>query len=414
MFEQSRTIAAKLGVNLIKLDQQPISAAALIIVVFLDLFILVSIFSGLDDHTGQLTSPDELIPDHCRNIVIDGNWNETNQLTRIADIASAYRNSYTRSLATNHQQLHSGCVEATELISRIKNSKATAKELSDLTKMTDQISQTNQGLAQVNDAYQTSLLENIANRPDQNNPAGVSAAVTKGASNLDSLITERDKLAKSLAAKPSISTLFEYIDSVDEQQRERLITDLRAANFWFPVKRLGMELAFLLPLVLVFWFWNSRSIVANRPLQVLVTSHLLVVVFIPVIFKVTELVYDILPRKLLEKVITILESLHLIALWHYFLMAAAIILALALIYLFQQRLFSYEKSLQKRIAKGQCQDCGSKLPAGCEACPHCGFHQFENCSSCDQPTYVHARYCIACGVERNNEKANETVESPPG
>ena len=36
--------------NLTSLDDQPLSKAALVIILFLDLFILTSIFNGLDEH----------------------------------------------------------------------------------------------------------------------------------------------------------------------------------------------------------------------------------------------------------------------------------------------------------------------------------------------------------------------------
>ena len=82
--------------NLIRLDYQPIGSAALTIVVLLDIFILFSIIDGLEDHTAQLTSPYEYIPQHCRDIVLDEEWHETDRLVRIARIVSAYRGSYYR------------------------------------------------------------------------------------------------------------------------------------------------------------------------------------------------------------------------------------------------------------------------------------------------------------------------------
>jgi hypothetical protein len=66
--------------GLINLNNQPIGKAVLTIVLFLDLFILISIFQGLSDHTSQLATPYEFIPQHCRDIVIDEDWNEDNRL----------------------------------------------------------------------------------------------------------------------------------------------------------------------------------------------------------------------------------------------------------------------------------------------------------------------------------------------
>lgn len=53
--------------HLTSLDNQPLGKAALIIIIFLDIFIITAIFNGLDQHTRQLSSPDEYIPSTCRD-----------------------------------------------------------------------------------------------------------------------------------------------------------------------------------------------------------------------------------------------------------------------------------------------------------------------------------------------------------
>jgi hypothetical protein len=57
--------------RLTRLDREPLGKAALVIVLFLDLFILISIFDGLGAHTAQLTSPSDYIPGLCRDMVLD-------------------------------------------------------------------------------------------------------------------------------------------------------------------------------------------------------------------------------------------------------------------------------------------------------------------------------------------------------
>jgi len=118
------------------------------------------------------------------------------------------------------------------------------------------------------------------------------------------------------------------------------------------------------------------------------------------LFKVLELLYEIIPKKILKKVIDLLESLQLVALWYYLLMGLAILTALALIYLLQKKLFSHERLLERRIARGQCQECGVHLQGDIAACPFCGFGQFRECSHCNRPTSVHGKYCRECGHEQ--------------
>jgi len=174
-------------------------------------------------------------------------------------------------------------------------------------------------------------------------------------------------------------------------------------NFWYPVKKLAMQLLFLLPLFAVFYAWNSASIKGSRSLQTLVSSHLLVVSFIPIFCKIIETVYDIIPKQLLHKLIALLTSLKLVAIWHYLIIALAIGAALFLIYIFQKKLFSREKLIERRIAKGECQQCGKHLPTGARACPFCGYVQFSNCPACGKPKHSQAHHCWACGAGQTKD-----------
>jgi hypothetical protein len=72
-------------------------------------------------------------------------------------------------------------------------------------------------------------------------------------------------------------------------------------NFWFPVKRLAMQMIFLLPLFVVFYAWNNTSIRKGRGIQILVSSHLLVVSFIPIFFKIIETVLRHHTEEIAEK-----------------------------------------------------------------------------------------------------------------
>jgi hypothetical protein len=385
--------------NLSSLDDQPVGKAALTILIFLDLFILISIFDGLSDHTRQLTSPSQLVPQYCRDIVIEGRWNESNRLTKLARVITESRGGYyIKDKRERSLERHPACSPITQLLFSIEDDGKVSKKLKQSLDNSREMTQINSTLKRINSAYDTSLLEDIAER--RNNRADVDSLrkdVSQKTSSLDRLTESQRALEFSLNQDKQIRELFAIVDNLTEADRDSLRSDLRKLNFWYPVKRLGMEMIFLLPLFLIFYFWNKRSLITKSPFQALVSSHLLVIVFIPVLIKITELIYDILPKKLLKQLIDLLESLKLVALWHYLMMAAIILAALALIYLFQKKLFSKEKLMEKRISNGSCQNCGRHLPANAAACPFCGFEQFKQCGNCGKATYVFARFCKECG-----------------
>ena len=386
--------------NLFNLDEQSIGKASLSVIIFLDLFIFISIFNGLDDHTGQLTRPDQLVPQFCRDIVIDEDWNKTNQLTRLARVVSNARSYYYyRDERERTHERHAVCAPISKLFLSIEDDRSLASNLKDFLGAKSEIKDLTSELGRIKGAYNTSLLEKIADKKvQQTNIDSLKKEISEKTASLNKLLRKQKLLESSLQEDNRIQKLFAIVENISEEQRIGLRDDLRQLNFWFPVKRLGMEMLFLLPLLFVFYLWNSRSISSNRPFQTLVSSHLLVVAFLPVFFKIIDLIYDIIPKKLLKHVIELLESLNLVAIWHYLLMAVSILVALALIYLFQKKLFSREKVIEKRIAKGSCQSCGKHLPPNISSCPFCGFEQFKECSHCNKLTYVHGKFCKECGL----------------
>lgn len=399
MLGRIRNKAKTITHNLASLDNQPIGKAALTVIIFLDLFILISIFNGLADHAGQLTTPGQYIPQYCRDIVIEGDWNETNRLVRLARIVSNYRGSYTLpNQRERTRKKHPICEPIARLFRSIEDDRGLSANLAEFLRLRQQTVQTKSELERIKSAYDTSLLETIAKqRKGQANVDSLRKEMARKTDSVNKLVHKQELLESSLEQDKRLRDLFGVIESVSEADRNDLRDELRQLNFWYPVKRLGMEMIFLLPLFIVFYFWNAKSISGNRPFQTLVSSHLMVIVFIPVFFKIVELIYDIIPKKLLKHIIELLESLKLVALWHYLLMGITILVALALIYLFQKKLFSREKLIEKRIAKGRCQKCGTHLPLASPACPFCGFKQFKQCSHCNEPTYVFGKYCRECG-----------------
>ncbi len=393
---------AKVRTHLTSLDEQPLGKAALLIIIFLDIFILVSIFDGLDAHTRQLSSPDAYIPNTCREIVVNRQWNPTNRIDNLSQIiisssTSPYRDEEKR------KERHPVCVPYVDLVEQIKNDKALTSIFEDRNKSEHEAKELQRAIDNLKGAYDTSLLETIAKQQkSQTKVDATKKDFQEKTSALNVLKARIASLEQTINSEAIVKLLWERLQGLQEQDRQKLITELRTLNYWYPVKKLGMQMIFLLPLFVVFYAWNNTSIRKSRGLQTLVSSHLLGISFIPILCKIIETVYDIIPKKLLKKLIDLLESLKLIAVWHYLVIALAVAVALFLIYIFQKKLFSREKLIERRISKGECQQCGKHLPAGSQACPFCGFSQFKTCSNCNSLMHVHGKYCRECGQQSIN------------
>lgn len=386
--------------SLTNLDNQPLSKATLVILLFLDIFILTAIFNGLDAHTRQLSTPQEYIPSSCREMVIDRTWNPTSRIENLARLVNGYNNSYYYRQQPAQRERHPACTPYLTLLDQIKNEKTLITSFDERQKAEREAQELQRRIDQLKGSYDTALLEAIAQQPEPATEIDATKAEFKQkTSRLNSLKTMLATLDEQINSHPTVAALWAKLQASQASDRQALLAELRTLNFWYPVKHFGMQMLFLLPLFAIFYAWNNASIKRSRGLQTLVSSHLLGVSFIPIFCKLIEAIYDIIPKQLLHKLIALLTALKLVAIWHYLIIALAIVAALFLIYIFQKKLFSREKLIERRIAKGECQQCGKHLPNGARACPFCGYLQFSACPACAKPMHSQARHCWACGTE---------------
>lgn len=382
--------------HLTQLNRQPLSCAALVIVLLLDAFVLISIFDGLARHTAQLTQPEEAVPMRCRDIVLDRQWTPAGRLEQLGEVVAA-RRALAWQTRTSAVPPHAVCAPVVSALDAVLDDAALAQQFDDARALRRQSADLRTQTERLKGNYDTALLEKIARDGAPAQSAQLGQEMKAKTAALDEAAGRLKQIEAAIDGEPRVQALWQRIDAVQVADRERLRADLRLLDTWYPARRLGWEALFLAPLIGAFWFWNAVSIRRARPVQTLVSAHLLVVAFIPALCRLLQLVYDILPRRFLQGLIGLLESLNLVALWNYLAIALAVGGSLALIYVVQNKLFARDKLLARRIARGQCQDCGLTLPPGSAFCPACGFGQFAPCARCAQPTLVHGRYCRECG-----------------
>jgi hypothetical protein len=200
-----------------------------------------------------------------------------------------------------------------------------------------------------------------------------------------------------LNASEKIKTFWAFMDDGDDARRDRLVADLKNLERWYPLKELLWQLVFLLPLFVIFYLWGVWSVRKNARLQTLISAHLMVVAAIPIFFKILEVTLELIPRHFFRKFFDLLTRLHIIAVWHYILIFAAIAGALLFIYIIQKKIFNLRRLARKRLTKGQCRACGKKLPDKALICPFCGTDQQTTCPGCGLRTYAAGDFCVNCG-----------------
>ena len=254
------------------------------------------------------------------------------------------------------------------------------------------------GFKQTKAVYDTSLLENIAEKDiEEGSLPSISNSMKDKGQRIETLNSQIVNIEQILNAQEKIKDLWVFLQTDKSSRRDLLIKDLKKSEFWYPFKELLWQMLFLFPLFIIFYLWNVRSIAKDAKLQVLISAHLMVISAVPIFFKILEMVLELIPRHFFKKFFEILTALHIVAIWHYIVIAGSVGGALIAIYIIQTKIFNKRRLQLKRLTKGQCYHCGKKLPPQAKTCPFCGTNQYKNCPSCNQQTFVAGEYCSSCG-----------------
>lgn len=388
-------------------NEEPVTKLALVIIILLDIFILSIIFSGLDDHTAQLTSPADYFPYQCKQVFITKDWTPANKIDKLQTLALTDYNNYSYRHNSPFEKskidkMHPVCGKFYEQIKVIANN----KELKDLFINRQQAIKKKQELTyqynMENEVYDTKLLEDIAGK-DSHQLKSVSESFKDKSQAINSLNIQIKTIDKKLNSNPLVLGFWEISRPGDESFRETLINDINKFERIYLFKELMWQLLFLLPLLAIFIVWHSRSVNKDSTIQSLISAHLIVVAAIPIVLKSINVVVELIPFHFFKNIFEVLEKFHIIALWHYGVIIVAIAVAILCVFIIQKKIFNKQRLYEKRLIKGACYSCGKTLPRKQTAsCPFCGTKQFTECTKCHNDTYISGKFCIKCGQQQNN------------
>lgn len=124
----------------------------------------------------------------------------------------------------------------------MENDTAISGNLSTLLRLREQTNEVKSELELTKGAYDTFLLEVIANQNNaKENTASPKTQVSVLTTKLNNLTNKEAALVSLLMKNQYVTGLFSVIDASSNESRNILLEELRNSNFWQPVKRLDME-----------------------------------------------------------------------------------------------------------------------------------------------------------------------------
>lgn len=414
MLTKIRSILAQFFNNSRTINNEPLNKVSLIVIIIVDIFILINVFTGLEDISRWHLSPYQAYPCYSEW----ENYQKQSDKNKDYDmiISSVPLNNNQPQFQAEYQQQEIGhlgkvseiCINYAELKDRLNNN-LNQKNITNINLRQEKINQLEQANINIRDQYESTLLEKIAGQSSEKSINQVSAEKAK--QNLDKnqqqigqIKQEINNLKNQLLTKPESLNFLSLIK--DENKFAAVKQGYERASFWYPSIQLTFQSIFLLPLIIIALLVYRISQSRGYGLIALISWHLLVIFLIPLVLKVLEfLQVGVVFQFLLSVVNKLLGGLLFLISYVYILLIPLI--GFGIIKFFQGVVFNTKFQVARRVQKSQCINCGKTLKSNNAHCPHCGYYQYIECHNCHNLTYKKLPYCYHCGTEQNSSQIQD-------
>ncbi|MEH1827916.1 MAG: hypothetical protein V7L22_21725 [Nostoc sp.] len=411
MFARIRRILSQFFSKSRTINNEPLNKVSLVVIIIIDIFILINVFTGIDDISRWHISPTAAYPCYSewQNYQTQTTKDKDYEIVRLS--LPYYNPNNQLSFQRNYQQAevgHLGKVSKTCLQYADYKDKLNNPEKQEIIKTIDReqvkISRLEQTNSTIKSQYDSTLLEKIAGQGREQSINQVSAEKAKQTleqnnRQISTLKQEISTLKNELLTKPESVSFLAFLKETN--QFREVEKGYQQASFWYPSIQLAFQSLFLLPLIFIALSVHNFAQRRGYGLVSLISWHLLVIFFIPLIVKIFEFLQIGAIFKFLFDIISALFG-GLLFLINYIYILLIPIIGFGIIQFFQKFVFNAKVQAASRVQKSRCVNCAKKIRHLDTYCPHCGYYQCVECQNCHNLTYKHLSYCKHCGTAQNS------------
>lgn len=395
VFKKNRVIK-----DLWHFDQEPLSIFSILLLIALDIFLLIAIYSGIDSEQSKNPHPSSYFPQECTIHFDEKHKIPSN--TKYADFENENNNFdynykyYSYLDKTNYKS--DICQKLDDKIRHITSNADFEKNKKTFFSLTSQKDTISLRVNELRNMYDIRLTEQIANQTND-------VELEKAKNEFDGLIKESNNIEAQLKALPPPSSYdgFAEFRKFVTTNHETFNAQKQSYEKWHPFYRYFRMLSFALPLFIIAWFfYRSFSNSKAKAVINIISANLLVILSIPILVGTIELIYDLIPKILLQKIVNFFISIGLLSILKYIIIALITIIIGLIIYWIQksakQKRELIDKSqIKKTIANGLCGVCKNKVDLSYKFCPSCGNDLKVVCPHCKKETTKGLPHCFNCG-----------------
>ena len=393
--------------NFVYNGKEKLSKLTIMFIAILNMFIFITIGLGIDFQVKVLNSPTVTYPYKCRDVL---NNNDISDFRQYFYTKEKYDDYY---YEENYQgikdlQEDSRCVLLNEKINLVKKEHNIKELISSSNKILNNQSKIDSELSYIKENYNTVLFEKMSSQTqdksiikDDLSTQNIKEKHDAYIKELERIKEEIDQLNNNFSKSKSVEELVSFVST----NKEQINQDIESMNKAYRIKRELVTLAFLLPLVLVFFYMMKTYLTKERYILYILFKNILIVSLIPTVISMISLVYELLPKIFIEKVLRFFYEIEIPFIVYYFVITIFIFIFGYLIIKLQKK-FKEENNRLKNNSitkvesynKNICNNCGNRVDFNTmNFCPCCQNKLKVECDSCHHMTIKGLDYCSNCG-----------------
>lgn len=398
-----------------KINNEPLNRVSLIVIVLIDIFILVNVFNGLGDIAAWYLSPSQGYPCYEQWQNYRNQKSENRDYQTMTETLSYYDHQPNleqiyREAQNNHLgQVSTTCLQYAQYQDQV-NTNENRKIIKDIEQKKEQVNKLEAANVKIRSQYDSGLLEKIAGQnPEQSinsvAPEKAKQELQQNNRRIAELKKQISALENQLVTKPESRKFLNFLK--DKNQFQQLENNYQQATSWYPTIQTGFQFLFLIPLIVLALSVHKLAERREYGLVSLISWHLLVIFFIPLIIKVFEFLQVGI---ILEKIINVIRAIlgGLLFLVNYIYIILIPLVGFGIIQLFQKVILNTKLQAVRRVQQSRCINCAKKIRHYDAHCPHCGYYQYTECPNCHNLTYKYLPHCHHCGSPQD---VSQSVES---
>ncbi len=394
---------------------------ALVMILLLDIQVLYSVLNGASRAGESVRPPVSRVPEKCTSFYTDfPKMKDDGKIEFVAGFMPTKDHEPSPGMLTDTGRydvqpdattavrggaVAEACAQAHAELQRLGQSQAFFGFYQERAELTRQNAELEGEISNLKSTYDSALLEKIAGQKSSDSILPSAAQDTRkkienANSELDQHKKRLQKIHSEILGSTAFAQLLEFARrplATSEIERER--AQYRRAFQLYPVKSVGLEILFLLPLLVIAAAWNRRAKRRDAQLQTMASSHMILIALLPILFKLFYLIYELIPHTFFSRLFALLTALNLEYVWNYVAIIGSILLVSFVIWISQKFVLNAARRQRGRIKHCACVVCEEKLSSRAIAfCYFCGASQLASCPTCQHLRNRNFLYCDQCGT----------------